>query len=581
MLRSSPTQAAVRVAIVLAAALTVACQSESPKAPTASAASGPADLVLRGGPVYTLDAMRSWARALAVRDGVLTYVGTERDLEPLIGEHTRVVELRGRMVLPSFQDVHIHPIYAGVQASSLCDLDDDETVEEYQATIAGCAQAHPELPWISGGGWSMSAFPSGIPHRSTIDQVVSDRPVYLSSADGHSAWLNTRALELAGIDRETPDPSDGHIDRDPQTGEPVGALQEGAMELVKPPAATPEQLRRGLRYALDHLNGLGITAFQDASESGVAHQIEIYREFDAAGALTARVVASLWWERARGLEQIDELVARRAEFTSGRLAATTIKIMQDGVLENHTAALLEPYLGIPGEPRGLPYVEPEALKKVVTRLDREGFQVHFHAIGDAAIRQSLDAVEAARKSNGDRGNRHHISHIQLFDPADIPRFRQLGVVANFQPLWAFADSYITDLTLPFLGPERSRWIYPIRSLLDSGAIVAFGSDWNVSSANPFEQMEVAVTRMGPDGETDTPFLASQRIDLASALAAFTINAAYVNRLEDRTGSLEVGKLADLIVVDRNPFEVDPSELSELRVLLTLLEGEPVHGDWSL
>ncbi len=353
------------------------------------------------------------------------------------------------------------------------------------------------------------------------------------------------------------------------------------MDLVEPPALTREQLREGLRYALKHLNGLGITAFQDASEDVMRSRgdLEIYREFDAEGALTARVVASLWWEPGRGIEQVDELIAVRDEFTHGRLAATSVKIMQDGVLENHTAALLEPYLGKPGE-RGMSYVDPEALKTIVTRLDREGFQVHFHAIGDAAIRQSLDAVEAARTSNGFRGNRHHISHIELFDPADIPRFRELGVVANFQPLWAFADEYITDLTLPFLGPERSRWIYPIRSLQDSGAVVAFGSDWNVSSANPFEEMEVAVTRMGPDGETDTPFLPGERIDLASALAAFTINAAYVNGLEDRTGSIEVGKLADLIVVDRNPFEVAPSELSELRVELTLLEGEAVHGGWS-
>jgi predicted amidohydrolase YtcJ len=576
-----PARLATQLAFLLAVALS-ACQSEAPKTRAASRAAAPADLVLRGGPVYTQAAVRSRARALAVRDGVLTYVGTERGVETFIGEHTRVVELGERTVLPSFQDVHIHPIYSGLQAAVLCDLSADETVEAYQTTIARCAEENPDASWINGGGWYMSAFPSGIPHRRTIDQVVSDRPVYLSSADGHSAWLNSRALAVAGITRETPDPPDGRIDRDSQTGEPVGALQEGAMELAEPPEATPAQLRTGLRYALEHLNALGITAFQDATESGAAGrgELEIYREFDTQGTLTARVVASLWWDRTRGTEQIDELIARRAEFTKGRLRATTIKIMQDGVMENHTAALLEPYLGKHGE-RGMSYVEPEALEIAVTRLDREGFQVHFHAIGDAAIRQSLDAVEAARKSNGFGGGRHHISHIQLFHPDDIPRFRQLGVVANFQPLWAFADEYITELTIPFLGPERSRWIYPIRSLLDSGAVVAFGSDWNVSSANPFEEIEVAVTRMGPDGETDSPFLAEERIDLASALAAFTINAAYVNGLEDRTGSIEVGKLADLIVVDRGPFEVAPSEISEIQVLLTLLEGEPVHGDWSL
>jgi predicted amidohydrolase YtcJ len=351
------------------------------------------------------------------------------------------------------------------------------------------------------------------------------------------------------------------------------------MDLVKPPEWTPEQRRIGLRYALQHLNGLGITAFQDASAAGSLGDLETYRDFEREGLLTARVVASLWWERSRGLDQVDELMARRAEFTGGRLQATSIKIMQDGVMENHTAVLLEPYVG-KGDERGTPYVEPDALKEIVTRLDREDFQVHFHTIGDAAIRQALDAVEAARAENGDRGNRHHLSHIELFDPADIPRFRQLDVVANFQPLWAYEEEYLTDLTLPFLGAERSRWIYPIGSLVKSGAVVAFGSDWNVSSANPFEEMEVAVTRMDPAVDVGTPFLPDERIDVASALAAFTINAAYVNGLDDRTGSIEVGKLADLIVVDRNPFAVAASELSELRVLLTLLEGEPVHGNFS-
>jgi len=242
-----------------------------------------------------------------------------------------------------------------------------------------------------------------------------------------------------------------------------------------------------------------------------------------------------------------------------------------------TAALLKPYVGHPGV-LGLTMVEPEALKRAVTHLDREGFQVHFHAIGDAAIRECLDGVEAARRANGVRDARHHIAHLELFDPQDIPRFRELGVVANFQPLWAFADDYMTKLTLPVLEPERARWIYPIHSLLASGAVLAFGSDWSVSSANPLEELEVAVTRMGPHGETKEPFIPEERIDLGDALAAFTIGAAYVNFQGDRTGSIETGKLADLIVLDRNLFAIRPEEISEARVLLTLFGGKPVHGD---
>jgi predicted amidohydrolase YtcJ len=544
----------------------------------AGVASPPADLVLRGGPIYTVDAVRSWARALAVRDGALVYVGSELGVAPFIGDDTRVVELRGRMVLPAFQDAHIHALYAGTEAANFCDLSGVETQEQYLEGIAKYAQEHPDEAWIRGGGWDMNAFPGGIPDGRLIDRGVADRPVYLSSSDGHTAWVNSKAMEIAGITRDTPDPPDGRIDRDPQSGEPIGALQEGAMNLVELPPVTREQQRSGLLYALKLLNGYGITAFQEAGLS--PQELEVYRQLDERGELSARVVASQWWERARGEEQIAEMIARRAEFTKGRVRATTVKIMQDGVMENHTAVMLEPYVGKPSE-RGIPFVEPEALKSIVTHLDREGFQIHFHAIGDGATRQVLDAVEAARASHGDRDNRHHISHLQLLDPADIPRFRKLGVVANFQPLWAYAEEYITDLTIPFLGPERSRWLYPIGSLLRSGAVVAFGSDWNVSSPNPFEEIEVAVTRMGPGGETPTPFLPEERIDLASALAAFTISAAYVNGIEDQTGSIEVGKLADLIVIDRNPFEVEPAEISETTVLLTLLEGEPVHGDWSL
>ncbi|MDH5567959.1 MAG: amidohydrolase, partial [Myxococcales bacterium] len=508
-------------------------------------------------------------------------VGTDRGLEPFLGEKTRIVDLGGRMLLPSFQDAHIHSISGGLRALS-CELGGLRSAEAYGQAVADYAAAHPDEAWIRGGGWQMSAFPGAIPDRRLLDAIVPDRPVYLRSTDGHSAWVNSKALEIAGITRETPDPKDGRIDRDPKTGEAVGALQEGAMDLVekKIPPPTLEQRADALRYTLRMLNGFGITAFQDASARWDRGDLATFAFLDERGELSARVIASQWWERERGLEQLEELVARRAQFTRGRLRATSVKIMQDGVMENHTAVLLEPYVGLPGV-RGIPMLEPEALERAVTALDREGFQVHFHAIGDGAIRQSLDAVEAARAANGDRGNRHHISHIQLFHPDDIPRFRELDVVANFQPLWAYADEYITELTLPFLEPERARYMYPIASLERSGAVLAFGSDWSVSSANPFEEIETAVTRMGANGETDAPYLPEERIDLPVALAAFTMGSAYVNFLERETGSIEVGKSADLIVLDRDLFSIAPTQISETRVLLTLLEGKPVHGSLSL
>ncbi len=245
-------------------------------------------------------------------------------------------------------------------------------------------------------------------------------------------------------------------------------------------------------------------------------------------------------------------------------------------MENYTAAMLEPYL-VPEHTRGIPMVDPEALKSIVSQLDAVGFQVHFHAIGDAAIRQSLDAVEQAIADNGRSGNRHHISHLQMIDPADIPRFRELDVVANFQPVWAYADAYITELTIPFIGEERARWMYPIKSVQDAGGMIAFGSDWSVSTANPYEQIETAVTRKHPTDDSIPVFIPEERIDLQTAIAAFTINAAFVNNLDEDTGSIETGKLADLVVLNHNLFEIDPSEISETKVLLTLLGGKAVHG----
>jgi predicted amidohydrolase YtcJ len=552
------------------------CNTESQG--DAAAAATTADLALKGGAVYTMDGARSWAQAVAIRDGRIVFVGSDKDLQAHVGPATRVVDLKGRMLMPGFQDAHIHPISAGIEANT-CDLNGLGTVDEYVAAIKKYADSHPDEAWITGGGWLMSAFgPGGVASRKLIDAVVPDRPVVLASADGHTTWANSKAMGLAGITDQTPDPPDGRIDRDAH-GVAIGTLQEGAGSLVTAliPATSDSEREEGLRYAVKHLNGFGITGIQDASVD--EPDLKTYQAFDQSGELTLHVVASIWWERGQGLEQIDEIKRLSGAYTKGQVDARTVKIMQDGVIENYTAVVLEPYK-LPGKDKvyGIPMVEPELLKKAVTRLDADGFQVHFHAIGDGAIRQVLDAVEAARHANGDLGHRHHISHLEVIQPADVPRFRELGVTANFQPLWAFADPYITDLTLPFMGKERAQWIYPIGSLHRSGAVVAFGSDWSVSSANPLEEIEVAVTRMGPFGETKAPFLASERIDLPEAIAAFTINAAYVNRHETETGSVEVGKLADLIVLDRNLFSIPPTELSDAKVLVTLFEGKAVHGD---
>jgi predicted amidohydrolase YtcJ len=547
--------------------------------PDKVAPGGQADLVLLQGAIYTSDANRSWAQAVAIRGDKIVYVGNNQGAKTYAGPNTRVVNLQGRMVLPGIQDVHIHPIMGGIEASA-CDLNGLKTPEEYLARIKAYAEANPDLPWITGGGWLMSAFgPGAMPRKELLDAVAPGRPVLLDSSDGHSAWASSKALELAGITRDTPDPEDGRIDRDPKTGELIGSLQEGASGLLDHviPPITDQQRQDGLRYAIKMLNGYGITAIQDASVGEA--DLRAYAAADSAGQLSLKVEASQWWERDQGLEQIPAMAALRERFNTGHLRANTVKFMLDGVMENYTAVMLEPYL-IPGEVRGIPMLDPEFLKEAVTAVDAAGFQAHFHAIGDGAIRQALDAVEASRKANGPSDNRHHISHLELIDPQDIPRFGELDVIANFQPLWAYADSYITDLTIPFIGEERARWLYPISSVLQDGGMVAFGSDWSVSTANPFYEIEVAVTRQDPENSSESVFIPEERILLADAVAAFTINAAYTNHLDDRTGSIETGKDADLIVLDQNLFEIAPEAISATRVLVTLFEGRQVYGDLS-
>jgi predicted amidohydrolase YtcJ len=551
---------------------------------------GPADVVFTGGAVYTVDPARTWAQAVAVKGGRIVTVGTDQSVADLTGPKTEVHDLHGRMLLPGFQDAHVHPPSGGLEMLE-CNLSDAYTREGYERIVADYASDHPDVEWIRGGGWSMDSFPGGTPTKEILDRIIPDRPVYLPNRDGHGAWVNTRALELAGITRETPDPPDGRIERD-DAGEPSGTLHEGAMDLVENvmPPVTEAEWGEGLRVAQQYLHSLGITAWQDAIVGGPYDTLGAYTTMAGRDALTARVVGSLWWDRHRGEEQIDELLGKRARSSVGRFRATTVKIMQDGVIENFMAGVLEPYLGPDGAPtsnRGMSFVDPEVLKASVTRLDAEGFQVHIHAIGERAVREALDAFQAARDANGTNDHRHHIAHIQVVHPDDIPRFHRLGVVANAQPLWATLEGQMVHLTIPFLGPGRSAWQYPFATLVRSGARLAFGSDWSVSSPNPMWEMAIAVHRKVPrryadmvgERATKETFLPDERIDLATAIHAFTMGSAYVNHLDDVTGSIEVGKEADLVVVDRNLFgDLSLDELTDAKVQLTMVAGAPVFVD---
>ncbi|WP_229802963.1 amidohydrolase [Planobispora rosea] len=536
---------------------------------------GMTDLLFRGGRAFL--AAGAFAEAVLVRDGRIAAAGAEADVARLAAPGCETVDLNGGLLIPGVTDAHMHPVQAGLERAK-CDLSEVYGLDAYIARIHEYAASHPGHEWIDGGGWDMSAFPGGLPHRSQLDSL--DRPVYLIQRDHHAAWVNTRALELAGITRDTPDPADGRIERDAD-GTPSGVLHEGAMDLVGllTPRPTERDLMDALMDAQRHLFSLGITGWQDAivgSYAGSDDQLPTYVAAAASGRLKARVVGALWWDRARGAEQIPELIERRKSAEGlETFRATSVKIMQDGITENFTAAVIEPYCRCGGT--GLSYVDPVLLKEYVAELDRHGFQVHFHAIGERAVRETLDSLEGT-----DPANRHHIAHLQIVEPSDVPRFARLGVTANLQPLWATHHAQMDELTIPFLGEERSAWQYPFADLLRAGTRFCAGSDWPVSNADPIQGMHVAVNRTEPGGSVhadyptaQTPFLPGQRLDLDTALTAYTAGSAWINH-DDEAGAIAAGNRADLVVLDRDPFAEPQADIWRAKVAMTFVGGEPVY-----
>ncbi|MFT4471478.1 amidohydrolase [Arthrobacter sulfonylureivorans] len=558
------------------------------------------------------------ATAVAVRDGLVTAVGTDAEVRAAAGLHATAVDLNGRLLAPGFTDAHVHAVMAGLERLG-CDLSQCVGADAVLAQIATSASAASGASaagsgWITGGGWHKADFPGGYPTRQVLDAVVPDRPAYLVNADHHSAWVNSKALELAGIDASTPDPADGLLEREAD-GFPSGTLHEGAMDLVNRaiPRASVEDMRAGLLEAQRYLHSVGVTGWQEAilgDYAGYPEASAAYRRLLDQGLLTGRAAGALWVPRSTTVESVLDLVAefitRREQNAAAGFRTTSAKIMVDGVPENRTAAMLEPYLtscacegmaghdggasagadrplgGGPGDGdrhgspagRGLTYLSKEVLRAVTAALDAAGFDLHLHVIGDRAVRDGLDAVAHARRANGRGAGRHHMAHLQIIHPADVPRFGELDVTANLQALWACNDAQMRELTVPLIGAERAGWQYPFRSLAASGARLAMGSDWPVSSPDPWQAIHVAVNRSHPDDGSDSPLLPDEALTLEAALAAYTSGSAWLNR-HDGGGRIGPGAPADLVVLDINPFSLPAAELHTVGTDLTFVAGEPV------
>jgi predicted amidohydrolase YtcJ len=548
-----------------------------------------ATLSLGGGRWSAGDVLVGDGRIIAVR---LSDDGSD----PLpAGPDVTVRDLGGASVLPGFHDTHVHPPLSGSALLGI-DLMPVHDAAAYAEIIAHYADAHPDEAVLEGVGWYGDVFEGGFPTRWQLDAIVDDRPVVLTSHDGHGVWVNSRALEAAGVGDDVSDPVGGRFLRD-TAGRLTGVLLDTAMDAVAGirPAPRDDAIAAAILAAQERMHSVGITAWHDAavgaSDIG-ADAFEVYLDLDARGLLTANVTACLWWRREEGLAQISELEdrRRRAAAAGGRVVASTVKIMQDGMIENLTAAMLEPYSTTPGSTgpdstdgarRGDSLVDPAELKTIVTELDARGFPVHLHAVGDRAVRECLDAIEAARTANGPSDNRHQITHLDVVDAADVPRFAALDVTANAQLLWGRLDTEIVERKLPLMGPDRARRHFPYGTLHRAGARIAAGSDWPVSDPNPLWALHTGTTRTAPAGDPHAtgdaltvPLLPEEALPFDVALDAFTGVAAWVGHAEDRTGFLRPGYAADIVVLDRDIS--DGTALDAARVVETLSRGVTVY-----
>lgn len=544
----------------------------------AAAAETPADQILTGARVWTADAAHPWAEAVAIRGDRLVYVGDAAGVEAYRGPKTRVDTFHGGLILPGFNDAHVH-LMGAAESLDQVDLIEDESLEAVQARIRDFAASHADRPWVVGQGWLYSAFPGGLPTKEQLDAVVPDRPAYMDCYDGHSGWANSKALALAGITKDTKDPENGLIVRDPETGEPTGALKESATSLVtsKIPPLSPEERYALLVQAYQVLSSEGITSVQDAGYSAkqfASRDLPLFERAEREGKLTTRTRFTIVMQPGNPGPGIAEAKRLAGRHDGGLMSFGAVKGFVDGVVEAKTAAMLTPYPGT--DSLGLPNWTPSGLTQAVVAADAEGLQVWLHAIGDRGVRMALDAHQAALEAHGRTDRRGRIEHIETISPADYPRFKALGVIASMQPLHADPNSNIFEVWAKNAGPDRASRGFGWRNIEKAGARLVFGSDWPVVTSDVFRGLYCAVTRKTKNGTPPGGWLPEQAVSLESALHHYTIDGAFASFEEKQKGSLVPGKLADVIVLSEDLLKTPPETILKTKVLLTIMDGRVVY-----
>ena len=538
-------------------------------------ASTVADTVVTNARIYTVNSQQPWAEALAIRGDKILAVGSAKDVAAYRGPATKVIDAQGRLVLPGFTDCHIH-FMDGSMGLTQVDLNGTKSIAEIQKRVKDYAAAHPKEPWITGMGWTYPTFgPSALPDKKFLDEVVPARPVYLVAFDGHTSWANSKALAAAGITRETPDPPNGKIVRD-EKGEATGALKESAGDLVSKllPKPSREERLAALRLGIHEANKFGLVRVHSAGQD--FEWLDLYDELRHSGELTVRFYVAYFLDPPQLTpDAIEKIEQARRTYRDEWISGGVVKTMLDGVVEGHTAAMLAPYSDDPTQ-SGKLFWDPAKYKEAVTELDRRGLQIFTHAIGDKAVRLALDAYQEAAEANHTQDARPRIEHIETITAQDIPRFGKLSVIASFQPLHAYPDEDTLNIWVRNVGPERAQRAWVWHSIESTGGLLAFGSDWPVVTLKPWPGVQNALTRQTTEGDPPGGWIPKERISLADAIKGYTLGAAFAGHREKTEGSLEPGKLADLIVLSQDLFKIEPTDIGKTEVLLTMVGGKVVY-----